>query len=100
MKRNPVSCKYYIKDHLGNNRVVVDHQGNVMQYTHYYPYGGMLHLSTEPGYQNFKYDGKEYDTMHGLNEYDYGARQEGVNVYILFEDSEMFKKLKKFYEKL
>lgn len=27
------------------------------------------------GEQRFKYNGKEYDPMHGLNEYDYGARQ-------------------------
>ncbi len=25
------------------------------------------------GEQQFKYNGKEYDPMHGLNEYDYGA---------------------------
>lgn len=32
-------------------------------------------ISTNPEEQKFKYNGKEYDTMHGLNTYDYGARQ-------------------------
>ena len=43
--------------------------------TNYYPYGGMTSISTGQGEQQFKYNGKEYDPMHGLNEYDYGARQ-------------------------
>ena len=25
--------------------------------------------------QQYKYNGKEFDNMHGLNTYDYGARQ-------------------------
>lgn len=67
--------KYFIKDHLGNNRIVADNQGNVLQTTHYYPYGGFLSQSTNQEYQKYKYNGKELDLMHGLNEYDYGARQ-------------------------
>ena len=35
----------------------------------------MTSISTGQGEQQFKYNGKEYDPMHGLNEYDYGARQ-------------------------
>ena len=34
----------------------------------------MTYISTNQGEQQFKYNGKEYDPMHGLNEYDYGAR--------------------------
>lgn len=67
--------RFYIKDHLGNNRMVTDATGNVLQSNEYYPYGGLTGRSTNPEYQKFKYNGKEYDTMHGLNEYDYGARQ-------------------------
>ncbi len=44
--------------------------------THYYPYGGILSQSTNQGVQKYKYNGKEFDTMHGLNMYDYGARQQ------------------------
>ena len=47
----------------------------ILQNTNYYPYGGMTSISTGQGEQQFKYNGKEYDPMHGLNEYDYGARQ-------------------------
>lgn len=71
---------YYVKDHLGNNRMVVHENGTVEQTNHYYPYGGLMASSTNPGWgvtdvQNrFKYNGKELDRMHGLDWYDYGAR--------------------------
>ena len=67
---------YYIRDHQGNNRVVAKYDGTIEQTTHYYPYGGILSQSTNQGVQKFKYNGKEFDTMHGLNMYDYGARQQ------------------------
>ncbi len=63
---------YYLKDHLGNNRVVINQSGTVEQTNHYYPYGGMF-ASTSTG-QPYKYNGKEYDTHASLNWYDYGAR--------------------------
>ncbi len=69
---------YYNKDHLGNNREVVNYSGNVQQLTNYYPFGApytdpraVVNASLQP----FKYNGKELDLMHGLNTYDYGARQ-------------------------
>ena len=46
------------------------------QTTHYYPYGGILSQSTNQGFQKFKYNGKEFDRMHGLDWYDYVARQQ------------------------
>ena len=33
---------YYLKDHLGNNRVVIDQNGSVEQVNHYYPFGGLF----------------------------------------------------------
>ncbi len=63
---------YYLKDHLGNNRVVINQSGTVEQTNHYYPYGGMF-ASTSTG-QPYRYNGKEYDTHASLNWYDYGAR--------------------------
>ncbi|MCQ2093753.1 MAG: RHS repeat-associated core domain-containing protein [Bacteroidaceae bacterium] len=45
------------------------------QTTHYYPYGGTLTHSTNQGVQKFKYNGKEFDRTHGLDRYDYSARQ-------------------------
>ena len=45
------------------------------QTTHYYPYGGTLTHSTNQGVQKYKYNGKEFDRTHGLDWYDYCARQ-------------------------
>jgi len=63
---------YYLKDHLGNNRVVINQSGTVEQTNHYYPYGGTF-AGTSTG-QPYRYNGKEYNTNSGLNWYDYGAR--------------------------
>ena len=69
---------YYNQDHLGNNREVVDPSGNVVQVTNYYPFGAPYaddKASLNPDKQQYKYNSKELDRMHGLNTYDYGARQ-------------------------
>ena len=63
---------YYLKDHQGNNRVVVDGNGTVEEVNHYYPFGGVFALTSSV--QPYKYNGKELDTKNGLNWYDYGAR--------------------------
>ena len=65
---------FYLTDHLGNNRVVVNASGSVEQVNHYYPYGGLMGESTNGDVQRYKYNGKELDRMGGLNWYDYGAR--------------------------
>ena len=69
---------YYNKDHLGNNREVVNAGGTVRQVTNYYPFG-TPYADTEAvmnaNMQPYKYNGKELDRMHGLDTYDYGARQ-------------------------
>ena len=69
---------YYNKDHLGNIREVVDSSGTVKQVTNYYPSGtpyadpaAVMNANMQP----YKYNGKELDRMHGLDTYDYGARQ-------------------------
>lgn len=67
---------FYIKDHLGNNRVVADASGNVIQRTHYYPFGAPFNESTGQEVQAYKFGDKEFDTMHGLNQYDFDARQQ------------------------
>ena len=72
------SFHYYTADHLGNIREVVNEDGAVEQITNYYPFGTPFAEeagNTNPDLQNHKYNGKEFDTMHGLNTYDYGARQ-------------------------
>ena len=66
---------YYTPDHLGNIREVVNASGSVQQITNYYPFGVPYAESTAADFQPYKYNGKELDKMHGLNTYDYGARQ-------------------------
>ena len=69
---------FYNQDHLGNIREVVDASGAVQQVTNYYPFGAPYadtSAATNPDFQPYKYNGKELDKMHGLNTYDYGARQ-------------------------
>ena len=68
---------YYLQDHQGNNRVVVDQTGQKEEVNHYYPFGGTF-ASAEKSIQPYKYNGKELDTKNGLNWYDYGARQYDV----------------------
>ena len=62
---------YYLKDHQGNNRVVINSSGTVQEVNHYYPFGSTFATSNV---QPYKYNGKELDTKAGLNWYDYGAR--------------------------
>ncbi len=66
---------FYVRDHLGNVRVVFDEDWDTEQVTHYYPFGGIMAESSGQSVQPYKYNGKELDRMHGLDTYDYGARQ-------------------------
>ena len=64
---------YYLKDHQGNNRIVVDEDGEVEERNDYYPFGGLM-ASSSGSVQDYKYSGKELDRKGGLDWYDYGAR--------------------------
>ena len=64
---------FYLKDHLGNIRVVADKDGTVEETNSYYPFGGMF--TSVNSVQPYKYNGKELERKNGLNCYDYGARQ-------------------------
>ena len=71
---------YYDQDHLGNIRQVTmddgSSKGEIIQTMDYYPFGAeFCDGGTKSYVQNHKYNGKELDLMHGLNTYDYGARQ-------------------------
>ena len=71
---------YYDRDHLGNVRQVREanggSDGRVIQTLNYYPFGAQLcDGTTDSNVQNHKVNGKEFDGMHGLTTYDYGARQ-------------------------
>ncbi|MCL1934037.1 MAG: RHS repeat-associated core domain-containing protein [Candidatus Azobacteroides sp.] len=67
---------YYVTDHQGNNRLVVNASGSAIQKNHYYPFGVAFAETpiAEQGKQPYKYNGKELDQMNGLNWYDYSAR--------------------------
>ena len=67
---------YYDRDHLGNVRAVVGDDGAVEQVMNYYPFGAPYCDETafNADLQPYKYNGKELETMHGRNAYDYGAR--------------------------
>ena len=65
---------YYLKDHQGNNRVVVDEEGTVEEVNDYYAFGGLMSTSSRQSVQPYKYNGKELDRKGGLDWYDYGAR--------------------------
>ena len=76
------SLHFYLHDHQGNNRAVAEFatlshvNASLSQTTYYYPYGGVFgDLGSYPESQPYKYNGKELDRMHGLDWYDYGARQ-------------------------
>ena len=71
---------YYDRDHLGNVRQVTKAAGStgtVVQTMNYYPFGAQFcdGSAASGDMQPYKYNGKEFDKMHGLNTYDYGARQ-------------------------
>ena len=65
---------YYLKDHLGNNRVVINSEGTIEQVNYYYPFGGMF-AGTGEADQPYKFGGKEFDAENGLDLYDFHARQ-------------------------
>ena len=69
---------YYLKDHLGDNRVTINSSGAVVEKSHYYPSG--TRFFTESTNNDLKplpyrYNGKELEAMNGLNQMDYGARR-------------------------
>lgn len=65
---------YYLKDHEGNNRVLINQAGAVQQVNHYYAFGGLFGEGVQTSNQPYKYNGKELDRFQNLNMYDYGAR--------------------------
>jgi RHS repeat-associated protein len=73
--------EYYLKDHLGNVRVVIEPTStpgysNVLQENHYYPFGmRMSQLSSSANSTNkYLFGGKLLDNDFGLNWYDFGGR--------------------------
>ena len=75
---NTTSGNKAYRDHLGNIRAVISERGDVVQTADYYPFGAPFCDNADadrPTRQPYKFNGKELDMEHGLNTYDYGARQ-------------------------
>ena len=71
---NGIVMHFYVKDHLGSNRLVVDGNGNIEEVNHYYPFGALMGDRCGVSRNNYKYIGKELDTMYGWNMQDHEAR--------------------------
>lgn len=73
---------YYLKDHLGSNRVVMKSDGSVAESSNFYPSGMRFGESVASGgnVQPYRHIGKEMQSMHGLNWYDNGARMRQVDI--------------------
>ena len=67
--------RYYITDHLGSTRAVVDEAGNVLETFDYYPFGLLMPKRNTAGANTIeKFTGKERDTEAHLNLDYFGAR--------------------------
>jgi RHS repeat-associated protein len=67
-----LSKHFYLKDHLGNIRVTIDQEGEVVGYNDYYPFGLQMPGRSYNGgvdHDPYKYSSKELDEENGLNWY-------------------------------
>ena len=75
----PTSWNYYVTDHLGSTRMVVDSNNNIKETINYYPFGSEIQMTnpallTGDTSHPFRFTGKELDKLNSLNMYDFGAR--------------------------
>lgn len=63
---------YYLHDHLGTARMIVDQGGNVCYDADYFPWGGEQYVYTNTCPQNYKFTDKERDPDWGADYF--GAR--------------------------
>ena len=77
--------RYYLHDFQGNVTMVVDGDGEVLQHSRYYPYGEAIDVFAASAVSPWAaaadrnqpnlFSGKDLERMHGLGEYDFGARR-------------------------
>ena len=75
----PTSWNYYVTDHLGSTRMVVDSNDSIKETVNYYPFGSEMRMQNPAllnsnSWQRFRFTGKELDRQNGVNMYDFGAR--------------------------
>ncbi len=66
--------RYFVRDHLGSVRAVVDGSGTSLETDDYYPLGGPLPTGSSTTLQPEKYQGKDWNPTASFNVYDFGAR--------------------------
>jgi RHS repeat-associated protein len=75
----PTSWNYYVTDHLGSTRMVVDSNDSIKEVINYYPFGSEMRMTnpallTDGTSHPYRFTGKELDKLNNLNMYDFGAR--------------------------
>lgn len=66
---------YFLADHLGSVRVVLDSSGKVLERNDYYPFGTRWTMPPQAMTDNrYRYEGKEEQQLAGINLLDYGSR--------------------------
>lgn len=72
---------YYLKDHLGSIRGIVDTNGEIQERNDYYPLGSRWdNQSSILSSNRYKYSGKELQVVGDLNYLDYGFRMYDSNL--------------------
>jgi len=72
---NNYEVNYFITDHLGSTRVVVNQDGTVLGRNNYYPFGKLWEgTDTQAPTTRYTFSGKEIQTTGGVNYLDFGAR--------------------------
>ncbi|MDR1552450.1 MAG: hypothetical protein LBS69_03170 [Prevotellaceae bacterium] len=72
---NAYDINYFITDHLGSTRVIVDNAGNIKAQYNYYPFGKQWEdVNLMANTNRYTFSGKEKQTVRDLGFLDFGSR--------------------------